>query len=207
MTRRDAQCCAAGQLGGEVTQGHCVAAGRWIRTLATSVETRRNRSTEGGAHGNPCGLGCGSTLTTGPAQAGPVLFSALLSVLLALAPAAAQETAPRPRPLALPGGLTVAPVDVGVEDESGIPTLVLRYLAPEIAPGEGRWTYETALPAMDRLCVEEGLAAEARMGTGARQILIVLMDRVVVRGQPDPDATQFLSLYTRDGDTCIWELF
>jgi hypothetical protein len=118
------------------------------------------------------------------------------ALLLAAVPAWAE-------PL-LPSGLAVTAHDMQVERQpDGENWLVLRYLAPAIAGGAIGYADVTA--DLDQLCATEGLASAAAAGQEVAQIVIVLMDRAVPRGQPAPDATQYIGAYVlRDGE-CVWE--
>lgn len=169
------------------------------------IPTRRNRKTEGGARDNTRGLGCGKALTAGPAPVGPVLLWTWVLVLALLA-AATPAQADLPALPALPSGQTVQPADILWEDEGGQSALVLRFLAPQIARAAGQFDYDQAEPDMAALCQHLGLAVRAATGP-TDTIVVVLMDRFVPRGIPDPDATQFIAAYTVENDRCIWELF
>jgi hypothetical protein len=119
------------------------------------------------------------------------------ALALLLAGAALAETA-------LPSGLEVTRHDALVETQPGGETwLVLRYLAPAIAGGAVG--YDSVAPELDLLCATEGLAEAAAAGEAVDQVLIVLMDRPVSRGVPDPEATQYLGAYRIDGGACRWE--
>lgn len=103
-----------------------------------------------------------------------------------------------------PSPFVVTAHDVIVERQpGGEDWLVLRYLAPQIAGGS--IGYETAAPELDRLCLTDGLAEAAKAGTEVAQIVIVLMDRPVERGVPDPGATQYIGAYLPIDGVCEWE--
>ena len=113
-------------------------------------------------------------------------LAALTALMLAVAPAGAQ--------------VPDVPFDRAVERQpDGLRWLVLRYLVPDLA-ARG---FDAAAPDLDRLCAAQGLPAAVEEGVG--HVLIVLMDRPVPRGQPDPAATQFIGAYTIDGGECLWE--
>ncbi len=103
-----------------------------------------------------------------------------------------------------PPALEIAPHDAAFEVQpDGETWLVLRYLAPAIA---GRaLSYDAVLPTLDHLCESEGLPAIADSETAVARVLIVLMDRPVVRGTPDPDATQYIGDYAVGEGRCQWE--
>lgn len=108
----------------------------------------------------------------------------------------------------LPSGQTIIPLDTLIEQQiDGQSWLVLRYLAPRIARGTGDLDYEAVVEDLDLLCQTAGLAAASELGSDVQldQIVIVLLDRPVERGVPDPDATQFIGAYVPVGDTCSWD--
>lgn len=101
----------------------------------------------------------------------------------------------------LPTGLAAEPFDRLVEVQPGGERwLVLRYLAPDL-PGTD---YEAVVPDLDFLCETEGLPAADEEG-GIAQVVIVLMDRAVPRGTPDPEATQYIGSYLVGDGVCEWE--
>ncbi|MCU0912762.1 MAG: DUF6497 family protein [Rhodobacteraceae bacterium] len=101
----------------------------------------------------------------------------------------------------LPSGLAVEPFDRAVEVQPGGERwLVLRYLAPGIAD----LGFEAVAGDLDALCQTEGLPAAAADSPIA-QVVVVLMDRPVERGVPDPEATQFIGAYLIDTGACEWE--
>ena len=101
----------------------------------------------------------------------------------------------------LPSGLAAEPFDRAVEVQPGGERwLVLRYIAPEIA-GLG---FEAVAGDLDFLCESEGLPG-AEADSPIAQVVVVLMDRPVVRGTPDPEATQFIGSYYVDTGVCEWE--
>jgi hypothetical protein len=101
----------------------------------------------------------------------------------------------------LPSGLAAEPYDRAVEVQPGGERwLVLRYLAPDLAAAG----YEAVVPDLDYLCETEGLAAAGEEG-GIAQVVVVLMDRPVQRGIPDPGATQYIGAYFVGEGVCEWE--
>ena len=118
------------------------------------------------------------------------------ALLLAAAPAWAET--------ALPSGLAVTAHDVLVERQPGGESwLVLRYLAPAIAGGA--IGYADVAADLDALCAGEGLAGAETSEQEIAQIVIVLMDRPVPRGEPDPEATQYIGAYLIEDGECRWE--
>lgn len=125
-----------------------------------------------------------------------MIRAATLLFLLAAGPAVAE--------IALPSGLAVTPADRAEERQpDGELWLVLRYLAPEI--GAGAVGYEDVTGDLDRLCAEEGLAAAQAAAETVDQVVIVLMDRPVPRGQAVPEATQYIGAYRIGDGTCQWD--
>ena len=85
---------------------------------------------------------------------------------------------------------------------SGDSALVLRYIDPAIAG----LRYDDVADTLDALCARDGLPAWAAADPRPGEIVIVLMDRPVPRGQPDPEATQSISAYLPEdeGARCAW---
>jgi hypothetical protein len=128
-----------------------------------------------------------------PALKAPGRLAALLA--MAAWPAAAGPE--------LPSGLAVEPFDAAHEvTPDGTSQVVLRYLAPAIAGGAV--PYEAVMADLDALCAAEGIAAAAAAGVPIDEIVIVLMDRPVPRGQPDPEATQYIAAYAPVDGVCEW---
>ncbi len=107
----------------------------------------------------------------------------------------------------LPSGQTVTLNEVLIDDVAGEAWLRFRFLAPEIARDGGRITFEDAAPDMDKLCNVTALGYMAEAGLTAEKIAISLSDRAVPFGAPDPDATQFIEVYSVEDGRCIWEAF
>lgn len=127
-----------------------------------------------------------------------MIRAALVLLMLAL-PARAE--------IAVPSGQGVVPLDILWEDQMDGTVLVARFLAGDIARGAGRLDFAAAEPDMDHLCAQVAVPVDRATGGVAARILIVLLDRPVPRGVPDPAATQFINVYRRDNDRCIWEGF
>jgi hypothetical protein len=120
-------------------------------------------------------------------------YSALIWLALAF-PAFAQND------IALPSGLAVAALDQGVEIQpGGARWLVLRYVAPSLAADAVG--YPEILPDLDHLCATEGITIAEREGD-IEEIVIVLLDRPVPRGTPDPEATQYIGGYMLADGQC-----
>ncbi|SIN80737.1 DUF6497 family protein [Vannielia litorea] len=83
--------------------------------------------------------------------------------------------------------------------------LIMRYLAPAIARDGGTLVYDDVSEAMDVLCNGPALETARSHESPIDQIVIALMDRVVERGQPDPEATQFIASYQVTETGCEWQ--
>ncbi|MFY0635920.1 MAG: hypothetical protein JXQ91_19075 [Vannielia sp.] len=94
---------------------------------------------------------------------------------------------------------------LGIRDGEDERWLVMRYLAPQIARQGGTLGYEDVAAEMDALCNGEALATAKAHESPIDQIVIALMDRVVERGQPDPEATQFIASYLVTEAGCEWQ--
>ena len=123
--------------------------------------------------------------------------------LLSLAGVAMAETFG----LAVPSGQPVDRLDQLVEHQQNPQEtwLVLRYLAPQIARAGGTVDYDVALTDMDSLCVSDGLAARSRAAEPIDQIVIILLDRPLARGETDPDSTKFIAAYEPTNGGCDWQ--
>ncbi len=101
-------------------------------------------------------------------------------------------------------GLAVERLDAAVEVQlDGAVWLILRYLSPDLAGGGV--SYSAAAPDLELLCRTEGLARVADMGVEVASVVVILLDRPVTRGEPAPDATQYIGAFTIDGEVCRWE--
>jgi hypothetical protein len=105
---------------------------------------------------------------------------------------------------AMAAQVDTTPLDALVETQpDGDSWLVLRYLAPSIAAGA--LGYEDVVEVLDRLCVEDGLPQSGQFEPPVSQIVVILLDRPVERGVPNPDATQYMGAYLPMGEVCEWE--
>lgn len=93
----------------------------------------------------------------------------------------------------------------GLTEEQDERWLVMRYIAPQIARQGGTLGYEDVSMGMDAICDGPGLAAVRAHESPVDQIVITVMDRVVERGQPSPEATQFISTYAVTEAGCEWQ--
>lgn len=109
----------------------------------------------------------------------------------------------------LPSAQEIVPYDMVLEGQpDGQVWLVLRYLAPRIAREGGDLDYAAVAPDLDALCEgpgREAAALAAGQGESVDQVVVVLMDRAVVRGEADPAATTFMSAYRLGPGGCVWQ--
>lgn len=122
-------------------------------------------------------------------------------VLLALAFPAVAE------PLDVPSGQPVTLTEVLTDENPGALWVRFRFLAPEIARGNGKVTPEDAAADMDWLCAHLALDYLARYEMAPARVVISLSDRAVPFGVADPSATQFFESYRPVDGRCIWEGF
>jgi hypothetical protein len=174
--------------------------------MMTEIRTRRDRRTEGGARDNTRGLGCGTALVTGPVSTGPVVFSKLKTWTVALL-ASLVWAVPASADLVVPSGQQVSVLDILVEDQGGQPTLVIRLLTPDIARGGAALNYDAVEADFDAICGAVGLPVRALAGSTASHIIVVMMDRMLPRGTPDPEATQYISEFRVEDGRCMLEFF
>lgn len=174
--------------------------------MGSSNRLRRSRKTEGGACAQAHGLGCETALIASPAKprafAGLVfrtLFtqSALGLFWVGLAQAEIQ----------LQGGAIAAPHDILWESDDVHDSLVVRLVVPEIARNGGSVDYDSAGPYMDRVCADIAVPTILNTESKIDRVLVVFMDQPVPRGQPMPEATQFINIYSLENGRCIWEDF
>lgn len=108
--------------------------------------------------------------------------------------------------LDVPSNQRIAPLDILWERADGatLPALVLRFLAPDIGEGPDRIDYDEAEADMDRLCALLALPLVGLAGP-VSQVTVVLLDRPLRRGEPDPEALMFMSGYLVEDDECLWD--
>lgn len=134
----------------------------------------------------------GPTARTRPACA----LAPLTVAALALAGGAVADDAP----LRLPS----APHDILREVAPGGATgLVLRYVLPDLSATP----YESVLPVLDALCARDGLPLWHVQEPHVDEIVVIAMDRAIPRGQPMPEAVQYISAYAIEGEgsECLWQ--
>lgn len=107
----------------------------------------------------------------------------------------------------LPSGQSVTLHEVLLDTVGDEAWVRFRFLAPAIAPGAQQLAFDLAQGDMTHLCenlVQDYLATER---LEADKIAVSLMDRIVPFGVSDPDATQFIEVYSIENGRCIWEVF
>ena len=107
----------------------------------------------------------------------------------------------------VPSGQTVELVEVLIDKVGNEDWLRFRFLAPEIARELGGLTYADVAPDMTVLCDQVALPYMKEEGLAADKLAIGLSDRPVDFGTPDPDATQFIEVYSVVDMRCEWEAF
>lgn len=88
---------------------------------------------------------------------------------------------------------------------SDAPQAVLRFIAPAIAREGGNVDADAALADLAWLCATHGLPIAALPYAPTGSVVVTLMDRPVVRGQTDPEATQYFGLFAIQEGECVPE--
>ncbi|MEE4188798.1 MAG: DUF6497 family protein, partial [Roseobacter sp.] len=82
--------------------------------------------------------------------------------------------------------------------------LRFRFLAPGIDKGADGLPFAEVQAVFERLCVEVAIPYLAEYGLSADVIVVTLLDRPVVFGTTDPDATQLIEAFRFKGQECAW---
>lgn len=108
----------------------------------------------------------------------------------------------------LPSGQRVTLQDViwGDDGPQGR-TVRFRFVAPQIAPGEGAVGFDAAAADMKVICETFAMSRIVAEEQAPAQVIISLSDRAVPFGEADPEATQFFEAYRLEDGACIWEMF
>ncbi len=155
-----------------------------------------------------CGLGGDRALVASPTRfsigVGLAIskikaLSAVLVFGFGAGAASAQQTSP--------SDVSFTPLDILWETEGTRASLVVRYLVPEIARDTGTVGYDAVAQEMDHLCEQVAVTTILNTESKIDQILVVLLDRPIPRGEPVPEATQFINVYSLQDNRCIWEDF
>ncbi len=107
----------------------------------------------------------------------------------------------------LPSGQSVELYEVLIDEVGEEAWLRFRFLAPQIARSLGQLSYADVEPDMAVLCEDMALGYIEEHALQAEKIAISLSDRPVPFGAPDPEATQFIEVYSIENARCIWEAF
>ncbi|PWJ16918.1 DUF6497 family protein [Jannaschia seohaensis] len=83
---------------------------------------------------------------------------------------------------------------------------VLRFIAPGVG-AEGGVDFEAAQADMDWLCETHGVPVAALPYARSDDVVVEITDRAVPRGETDPEAVRYFSVYRIDGETCLSEGF
>jgi hypothetical protein len=84
---------------------------------------------------------------------------------------------------------------------------VLRFLAPQIARDGGTVDFDMAQIDMDWLCETHGLPLAALPYAQADSIVIAMLDRPVLRGVTDVEATRYFEIYSVREGACAAQSF
>ncbi|MCX7564816.1 DUF6497 family protein [Sulfitobacter sp. F26169L] len=107
----------------------------------------------------------------------------------------------------VPSGQKIVLHEVLIDDQDTVTYLRFRFLAPQIAAGDGQVTYDVAGQDMMHLCENLALPYVAEYALNGDRIVISFMDRITEFGQPDPDATQYFESFRPENGVCIWDDF
>lgn len=107
----------------------------------------------------------------------------------------------------VPSGQAVALHEVLVDAQEAVTWLRFRFLAPQIAGGEGQIPYEVAGQDMQHLCKTVALPYIAEYTLSGDKVVISFMDRIVEFGESDPEATQYFESFRPENGVCMWDEF
>lgn len=107
----------------------------------------------------------------------------------------------------VPSGQEVVLHEVLVDAQDTATYLRFRFLAPQIAAGDGQVTYEVAGQDMMHLCASVALPYMADYALAGDKIVISFMDRITEFGQADPDAVQYFEQFRPEDGVCMWDEF
>lgn len=123
---------------------------------------------------------------------------ALIALMLLATPLAAAD---------VPSGQQVMLHEVLVDAQDTTTYLRFRFLAPQIAEGPEKVTFDVAGDDMMHLCNVLALPYIAQHSLEGDKIVITFMDRITVFGQPDPDAIQYFEAFDTEDGACMWDEF
>lgn len=107
----------------------------------------------------------------------------------------------------VPSGQAVALHEVLVDAQEAVTWLRFRFLAPQIAGGEGQIPYEVAGQDMQHLCKTVALPYIAEYTLSGDKVVISFMDRIVEFGESDSEATQYFESFRPENGVCMWDEF
>lgn len=107
----------------------------------------------------------------------------------------------------LPSGQEVVLHEVLIDTQADATWLRFRYLAPQIAAGEGQITFDSAGEDMMELCQTFALPYMDEHALVADKIVVSFMDRITEFGMPDPEAIQYFEAFRPVDGSCIWDDF
>ena len=108
---------------------------------------------------------------------------------------------------ALPSGQSVMLDAVLIDTVGGENWLRFRFLAPQIARGSDDVSYNEASDDFVYLCENVARPYLIDQSLSADVIVISMMDRPVVFGTSDPNATQFFEAFRIKEDSCEMDIF
>jgi len=123
-------------------------------------------------------------------------FHLVVLAWLLTTPAAAQT-------FTTPSGLPTEVAEVILDDATGFARF--RFLAPTL--GQEGATIADITDDFQWICENLALPSLTAQNQTSSQIIISIADRDVAFGVTDPDATQYFTGFTTDGQTCTEELF
>lgn len=107
----------------------------------------------------------------------------------------------------VPSGQEVVLHEVLVDAQDTATYLRFRFLAPQIAAGDGQVTFDVAGQDMMHLCASVALPYMADYALAGDKIVISFMDRITEFGQADPDAVQYFEQFRPEDGVCMWDEF
>jgi hypothetical protein len=107
----------------------------------------------------------------------------------------------------VPSGQDVTLHEVLVDAQESTTYLRFRFIAPQIAVGAAKISFEVAGADMLDLCNKVALPYIDQYALEGDKIVISFMDRITEFGVPDPDATQYFESFRPENGVCIWDEF
>jgi hypothetical protein len=107
----------------------------------------------------------------------------------------------------VPSGQDVVLHEVLIDAQETVTWLRFRFLAPQIAVGEGQVTYEVAGRDMLHLCEAVALPYIDEYTLNGDKVVISFMSRITEFGQSDPDVTQYFESFRPENGVCMWDEF